>query len=628
VCRPFILILAFLADVALLHQPSFALPVGAKSHTVEQHSLAFSDHDVRVFVRGPGGASVDQVALVILTSLQGEVQEAETQAGYAEFAHVREGWYDVEIVAPGYDRTNKRIELAGPGPDSFTVTLKVASGPHAPTDTPAVPILAPKAKKELGKAQEALHAGKLTEARNHLDTVYRLAPANPDVNYVFGIYFIETNELEKARGHLEKAVNLDPRHARALQALGIVFLRRNTPVESVPYLKRALEAEPTSWRSHALLAEVWLRMGLVDDSVKQSERALELGHGPAAVVEPLLARALARRGETERAIQILEKYLKEHSSDAVATKQLQDLRTVSRPKLTTEAQVTSVELPLVPQAPLTIVAPFFPSSWLPPDIDETIPPVEPNIPCARDEVLKNAGERVREFVSNVNRFTATETIQHETINRWGLASSPETLKFDYLVSIEEVRRESLNVDEFRSSAYSGNEFPDGIVAHGLPSLLLIFHPYSADKYEMTCEGLAHWNGGLAWQMHFRQRGDRPSTNRSYMLGENGPSYPAALKGRAWIAADSGQIIRLEIDLVHPIPEIRLVADHTVVEYGPVNFRKRAVQLWLPQTAEFYYDWRGHRGHRVHRFTNYLLFSVDDKQRISAPNTGDESPTAQ
>jgi hypothetical protein len=75
-----------------------------------------------------------------------------------------------------------------------------------------------------------------------------------------------------------------------------------------------------------------------------------------------------------------------------------------------------------------------------------------------------------------------------------------------------------------------------------------------------------------------------------------------------------------------MPEIRLIADHTVIEYGPVNFRKRAVEMWLPQTAEFYYDWRGHRGYRVHRFSDYLLFSVDDKQRISPPKVGDDSPT--
>jgi hypothetical protein len=106
--------------------------------------------------------------------------------------------------------------------------------------------------------------------------------------------------------------------------------------------------------------------------------------------------------------------------------------------------------------------------------------------------------------------------------------------------------------------------------------------------------------------------------REYRLGEDGASYPAALKGRAWIAAESFQIVQLETDLVAPLPQIRLVVDHATVEYGPVYFRARKVTMWLPQTAEFYYDWRGHRGHRVHRFTNYLLFSVSEKERISEP----------
>jgi hypothetical protein len=53
----------------------------------------------------------------------------------------------------------------------------------------------------------------------------------------------------------------------------------------------------------------------------------------------------------------------------------------------------------------------------------------------------------------------------------------------------------------------------------------------------------------------------------------GPTYPAALKGRAWIAADSYQIVRLETDLVAPLPEIRLFADHTAIEYSAVHFHR-------------------------------------------------------
>src|SRR5215831_14237211 len=95
---------------------------------------------------------------------------------------------------------------------------------------------------------------------------------------------------------------------------------------------------------------------------------------------------------------------------------------------------------------------------------------------------------------------------------------------------------------------------------------------------MTCEGLARWNGKSAWQIYFRQRRDKPNTIRSYRLGLDGPSYPVALKGRAWILAGSFEIARLETDLIAPLPQIKLVADHTAIEYGPVEFRSRDVDV--------------------------------------------------
>ena len=109
------------------------------------------------------------------------------------------------------------------------------------------------------------------------------------------------------------------------------------------------------------------------------------------------------------------------------------------------------------------------------------------------------------------------------------------------------------------------------------------------------------------------------------MGFEGPSHPVALKGRAWIDAESYQIVRLETDLVAPVPEIRLVADRTAIEYGPVRFRTRNVEMWLPSTAEVYFDWKGRRFHRRHSFSNYLLSAVDEKQLISAPKSAEEMP---
>ncbi|MBA0086106.1 MAG: hypothetical protein HRJ53_14050 [Acidobacteria bacterium Pan2503] len=78
-----------------------------------------------------------------------------------------------------------------------------------------------------------------------------------------------------------------------------------------------------------------------------------------------------------------------------------------------------------------------------------------------------------------------------------------------------------------------------------------------------------------------------------------------MQGRAWILADSFGA-RLETDLIATVPQIKLVADHTAIEYGLARF----------QFPDVDYDWRGKRIHRRHSFRHYLLFVVDEKQHIA------------
>ena len=285
-------------------------------------------------------------------------------------------------------------------------------------------------------------------------------------------------------------------------------------------------------------------------------------------------------------------------------------------------------LPLAPAAAQKVVGtisstkPGGPAStghptWLPPDVDEKVPAVEETA-CSVDEVVQKAEERILEFVRNADRFTATESLTHQSINKRGQASVPVGRKFDYVVSIHEVRKGHLGVTEYRNGGLALNEFPGGIVTNGLPALVLIFHPYYAPSYEMTCEGLARSNGQLAWQVHFRQRPDKPNELRTYQSGIHGASYSVGLKGRAWISADTYQIARMETDLVMPLPQIQLLAEHTAVEYGLVKFREGDVNLWLPLSADVYFAWRGRQVHRRHSFDHYMLFTVDDRQRINTP----------
>jgi Flp pilus assembly protein TadD len=609
-----------LMALGILPGPAAAQRPDGLSGKPEPQSEVIHSHLV-VYVRDTAGAVVDSLALVTLTRTATQAwQQMTAQGGQATFDHVLSGRYTLQVVAGGYDRSVTEVEIVGGGGgETAYVSLRPESSGSAPASgAPMRPLLAPKAQKELGKALEALRAVNLGEARKHLDAAYRLAPTHPDVNFLFGVYSSQSNDWPQARTYWSQAISFDPQHLLARLSLSDALLRDNRPGEAEVHLRKAVEIDPNSWRAHAFLAEAALRLGAFDEAALEAERSMALGRERAAAVGPILAKALAGQGKSGRAIEVLEAHLREHPADSEAQRELARLRAAQAASIRPSpaaAVAPALPPPVVASAPL-------PSNWLPPDVDEKVPAVEAGVPCSLEEVVEKAGERIEELVRTVDRFTATESLVHETITAWGLPAAPEKRSFNYVASIEEARPGVLDVYEYRDGRVGYDRFPGGVATLGLPSLVLIFHPYSAGNYALQCEGLTRWNGKLAWQVHFRQRPDRVSRDKVYRFGESGVAHPAALRGRAWIAADSFEIVRLETDLVAPLPEIRLLADHTIVEYGAVRFRKGDVQLWLPESAEIYSDLRGRRIHRRHTFSNYVLFSVDERQKISPPKAGE------
>ena len=576
----------------------------------------FDSATLDVYLKGADGKPAEVAAVVTLLKLSNEAYRQETaKAGHVRFQSIAAIEYFVRVIAPGYRTAVKQVEARKEETRQVTIELQQLSVEEV-AESVAYRSLAPKAQKEIGKALELLRAQKVTDARSHLDAANRAAPNQPEVHYLYGVYAKQVGDAEQAKSYWAKALELSPKHLPALLSLADALLRENREAEALPYATRAVEVEPTSWRAHAILANVYLRQGSADAAVKESERAMELGHEQAAIVQPVLAGALARKGEKERAVAILQNYLKERPLDEEAKKLPEGFARISTSDaLRAPSSLSAEELSLSTSG---VVALPLPSNWLPPDVDEKMPPVEQGATCALDEVLEKAGKRAQLFVKNVERFTASEFLKQETIDKWGIAGPAETRKFNYVAEIDEPQPGLLSVEEYRDSGGSPAGFPGGVVTSGLPALALIFHPYYAVNFEMTCEGRTRWSGTPAWQVHFRQRRDKPNTVRSYRLGPEGRSYPVALKGRAWILADSFDIARLETDLIAPVPQIKLVADHTAIEYGRVRFQFPDVEMWLPQSAEVYYDWRGKRIHRRHSFSHYLLFVVDEKQHIAEP----------
>jgi hypothetical protein len=262
-------------------------------------------------------------------------------------------------------------------------------------------------------------------------------------------------------------------------------------------------------------------------------------------------------------------------------------------------------------------APSFPKGWAPPDIDQVVPPVNPDVPCPLNEVLSGVSGRVKELTENLQQFSAIERIDHVEVRKNGSQSAAQPATFTYVAQIHKASLGVLQVDEYRNGAASQKQsFPAKLATTGTAAHALIFHPDIIDDYKVTCEGLGNVQAQPAWQLHFEQRPDRPARFRQYRTPRGW--FNVQLKGRAWIAADSHQVLRMETDLAKPIPAILLHKDHVITDYRPVEFPKHNLQLWLPETTEIYMDFLGQRSHRRHTFSEFQLFWVDVAQKTEDP----------
>ena len=254
--------------------------------------------------------------------------------------------------------------------------------------------------------------------------------------------------------------------------------------------------------------------------------------------------------------------------------------------------------------------------WMAHELEDYVPPVKEGFECPTDDVLKGAGQRMVELVSNLEKFTATERLEHFVVEGKTHRGEPQSKTFAYVVTVSRSPTGTFSLEEYRNGSRAADQFPGHIASFGLPALALIFHPELATDFSFRCEGLGSCNGRAAWQIHFVQKSDRPVRIRAYQV--NGKDYDVYLEGRAWIDPDSYQVVRFESELVKPIPEIRLDLEHTVIEYESVRFRNQQIQIWLPRSAELYVDRKRHRYYRKHSFTDFKVFNVDAAQDLHAP----------
>ena len=560
----------------------------------------------------------------------------------------------VSAVLPGFDSSELTIANRDTltNPNLGTITLKREDG-AAGSAVSATTASAPKAAmRSFEKARTEWLDNKPDKAQRDLLKAVEIYPQFAEAWYQLGKIQAKSKS-PAAWESFSKAVAADPQFALPYEQMTPLSAQAEKWPEVIDETNRALQLNPRGtldlWYYKALANYHLKNLDVAETSANKSLAMDPLHVQPDT--EQLLAVILVTKNDLPAALQHLRNCLTyfppgpnyelvkqqiAHIEAAAARAQSQK----DHPENTEETRVAAAPEPLIvlpssetPNAnpaeksaanPNVAPAPASRNSrWLPPGVDEFTPPPEPGSACDLDDVLQKAGKKIQEFVENVERFTATESLHQETLNKSGEAIEKDNRQFEYTTAIQEIRPGMLSVDEYLGSGPTPSSSPGGLTTKGLPALLLIFHPYDTSAFSMKCEGLVSRNGQPTWQIYFRQRADKPNTTRAYSFGPSRRSFLVPLKGRAWFAADSYQIVSLQTDLVAPIPEIQLNVDRAYIEYGPVHFSSKGLDMWVPQTAELYSDLRGKKVHQRMSFGNYLLFSVDDKYKIAAPKSQPE-----
>lgn len=616
-------LIAFAAIVWLAAPPARAQRAPSQSRQGGDRNLTTLSIDVRA----ADGSPIDLNCIVYLRTFTGATAATGSpRGGIVEFNDLSPGRYTLDVTAPGYQQASENIDAAPGGHQQVLITLNPEAN-AAVAQPPGYAVLAPKAQKEFNQALEAIRINRFKDARKHMDKVSRLAPANPDVNFLWGMYWAEAGDWGQAKAYWEKAVQIYPRHSSALAALGQRSLNTGDVSAAIAYLQRAVEASPSSWRFQERLAEAYLLHQEPEQAAKCARRAIAIGKDRALQAEVVLTQALAQLHTEPAGTQALDDLPVRTPSQAQVTTTpplvARPASAIMQPDASAPSPALMTTVPTSKEASAKSLAAELapPPMWMPPDVDEQMPPVDSNVPCPLSSIREETGKRVREFIDAVNRISATEFLEDDVIDRSGLPATHVARKYSYVATVEELHPGAFNIDEYRNGTLDLGIFPGHIATIGLSSLVMIFHPIYQDDYEISCEGLSHSVGSKAWQIHFRQEPTKPARLREYRVGTG--IFPVSLRGRAWIATDTYQVLKIETDLVAPVRQIALKAEHTVVTYQPVAFRTRGEKLWLPQNAELFFDLNRHRLHRRHHFGDYQLFAVDEKEHMSAPaNSGE------
>jgi tetratricopeptide (TPR) repeat protein len=155
-------------------------------------------------------------------------------------------------------------------------------------------------------------------------TAIKSSPNSAPLYNKLGIAYLQYGNHKEARKNFNEAIKLDPRFVDALNNLGAVDCIDKKYNPAIRALKKALALNEANASAHLNMAESWVGLKEMDRAMTEYARALELdadilSSEPDGVlvqvgtpeqrarVDYLIAKAYAKRGNTEGALEYLQR---------------------------------------------------------------------------------------------------------------------------------------------------------------------------------------------------------------------------------------------------------------------------------------------------------------------------------
>lgn len=221
-----------------------------------------------------------------------------------------------------------------------------------------------------------------------------------------------------------------------------------------------------------------------------------------------------------------------------------------------------------------------------------------------------AQRQVMAYVSRLADLHCNESVIQEKLAPNGHVETTERSSFDYLIMIDgDGDGFQFNESRVEAAADRHKNLPM-LVTAGFSSLLLVFHPYYRDSFEITPAAEQIVDGKAVLPIAFAQI---PGRRTPAALVLRGREYPLELQGTAWFDEQLGQIVKMDARLERDMSDIGLRSLSVHAEYQPTPLGKAGDAPMLPSRAIVDVETPRQHWRNTHIFDRYRAFSAEAEQ---------------